>query len=479
MTLRIAPRWTASPVMSMARPIVVVCLLAALLWIAPGVAEGQRLFARLDDSFVELGSGTGNLGRVIGHGAFPACEPARGYDPRTWPVLYGRYLAWERDGGICLLNTVSGDVRSIDLPEPEIVAASMDTFGLVLATHDTSFGRIFLLASPSGPLTSSDLEGDIFIVPATRQVVAIAGASTVPELPLAVRITIASLDTGAVERRMSVTPPSPMGRFAVSRQGTLIAALRAWRASPWEDWVGDAVYVLDLETGSVRSATGLRTMRLDSRHLLEFSDDGAELRIATPAGIVRLDAATLEARGHLDVPRVRLPLTPGWETQHVSWVTFEDSASHRLFLVEEEWQHYSYTRHDLRRITLSAVDLARNRTTASFELLEAYGLDTYFARYFFVPPPPAPRDLICTVASTSPPSGGAAVTITWSTVPGATHYVVEAGSAPGLADRLTLNVWGPAVTFNGVPPGRYYVRVRAVGIGGQGPRSDDLPVTVP
>ena len=58
---------------------------------------------------------------------------------------------------------------------------------------------------------------------------------------------------------------------------------------------------------------------------------------------------------------------------------------------------------------------------------------------------------------------GNAVTLTWSPSPGAARYVIEAGSAPGLADVVPGFAMGPTpgLFVPGVPPGRYYVRVRA------------------
>lgn len=61
---------------------------------------------------------------------------------------------------------------------------------------------------------------------------------------------------------------------------------------------------------------------------------------------------------------------------------------------------------------------------------------------------------------------------------GATHYVIESGSAPGLANLAALTVSGTSLAVPGVPLGVYYLRIRAVGVGGQGPRSADVAVAV-
>jgi glucose/arabinose dehydrogenase len=73
---------------------------------------------------------------------------------------------------------------------------------------------------------------------------------------------------------------------------------------------------------------------------------------------------------------------------------------------------------------------------------------------------------------------GGEVKISWSPLDEAISYLVEAGSATGLADLAAIRVEQAAV--NGVvPPGTYYVRVRAVTACGISPSSEEIRVTVP
>lgn len=74
---------------------------------------------------------------------------------------------------------------------------------------------------------------------------------------------------------------------------------------------------------------------------------------------------------------------------------------------------------------------------------------------------------------------GGRVTLSWDPpAGGASRYILEAGSAPGRSDRASTQVEGAVFTADGVPPGEYYVRVRALGSGGPGPSSDELRVVV-
>ena len=91
-----------------------------------------------------------------------------------------------------------------------------------------------------------------------------------------------------------------------------------------------------------------------------------------------------------------------------------------------------------------------------------------------VPPPPG--------ALTSGVSGGA-VTLGWaaSARPAAvTRYVLEVGSAPGLTDIFSGLDVGLQTSFgaSNVPPGTYYVRVRAGNYSGLGAPSNEVEVQV-
>src|SRR5206468_6311012 len=74
-----------------------------------------------------------------------------------------------------------------------------------------------------------------------------------------------------------------------------------------------------------------------------------------------------------------------------------------------------------------------------------------------------------TIAWDAPNSGGAPAT-----------YVIEAGSAPGLANLARFETGGTGTSYlaSAVAPGTYYVRVRAANDGGIGPPSNEVAVTV-
>lgn len=73
---------------------------------------------------------------------------------------------------------------------------------------------------------------------------------------------------------------------------------------------------------------------------------------------------------------------------------------------------------------------------------------------------------------------GAAVSLSWTPVSGATGYALEAGSSPGAANLLVLPVAG--VSFSATaPPGTYFVRVRALSACGASQPSNEVTVSIP
>lgn len=89
--------------------------------------------------------------------------------------------------------------------------------------------------------------------------------------------------------------------------------------------------------------------------------------------------------------------------------------------------------------------------------------------------PGAPTNLQATV-------NGQAVRLTWTAPSGVTPgstYVLEAGSAPSRSDILIAPLGSTtALDAAGVPPGVYYVRVRARNAVGDGPPSNEVSLTV-
>jgi hypothetical protein len=90
-------------------------------------------------------------------------------------------------------------------------------------------------------------------------------------------------------------------------------------------------------------------------------------------------------------------------------------------------------------------------------------------------PPGVPQSFASSVT-------GSTVRFTWAAPASGsapTSYILEAGSAPGLTNLAVADVGNVlAVNFSGVPPGTYYVRLRAANALGQSPPTANLTVVV-
>lgn len=77
--------------------------------------------------------------------------------------------------------------------------------------------------------------------------------------------------------------------------------------------------------------------------------------------------------------------------------------------------------------------------------------------------------------------GGSTVTVSW-TAPASgavpSSYRLEAGSVPGGAELGVAMTSGTSLTFQGIAPGTYYVRVRSAGVGGVSSPSNDITIGV-
>lgn len=98
-------------------------------------------------------------------------------------------------------------------------------------------------------------------------------------------------------------------------------------------------------------------------------------------------------------------------------------------------------------------------------------------RFIVATPPVPPQNLTAAVQ-------GSSVQLTWTTggPPAAvTRFLLEAGSGPGLTDIIGGLDVGLQAAFSasGVPPGRYYVRVRAANYTGLSAPSNEVVVQVP
>lgn len=85
--------------------------------------------------------------------------------------------------------------------------------------------------------------------------------------------------------------------------------------------------------------------------------------------------------------------------------------------------------------------------------------------------PFAPSNLVALIT-------GSTVRLAWNGSFGATSYRVGVGSRSGLDDLAQITISETSFTATGVPDGRYYVRVRAMGFDGESAPSNEIVISV-
>lgn len=261
-------------------------------------------------------------------------------------------------------------------------------------------------------------------------------------------------------------------RIAANAAGTRlwVAVTQAGTEAP----VGITVY--DVSSGAPL-ATNPDVVPLygGGRLPLIVNERAGELLAVTADGLVALDSETLQVKWTADAPTYREgPQSPGSAPWFDAYVELHPDA--RAIYVHEgsareqgagPWS--VITCHQAAVIALDAATGARLATrpalgTTGTPLCTGVNLAAIAA-------PSRPLNFHAEVS-------GRRVTLSWDHPVQATHYEVEAGSAPGLRDLLRVVPNTVPLVVDNVPPGIYYVRVRALNYAGKGAYTEDITVVV-
>lgn len=273
---------------------------------------------------------------------------------------------------------------------------------------------------------------------------------------------IVDSETGAELGRVPRSLDTPFASFAFTADGSGFYHTTLVPRLPGE--TGTTLYErYDVGTGS----------RLEA-----FSDDDyAGGVIGYPgSGAVHLDPRTNRLfRGRLGAVRVMAasPLAPvatlaGPAANSWPFLAFDPDAP-RVF-VAWETRLPDVNNQPQWRTTLQAIDTRTLQVIFDVSMVAG----TRVRSIVLAPKSPPPTDLVATV-------DGSRVSLGWSMGTGTptTGFVVEAGSASGLADLAVMRVAGTTLEVENVPAGRYFVRVRSVNALGPHAASNEVAVTVP
>jgi hypothetical protein len=460
--------------------------LVAWLGAASAQAQGERLFAAGSRELVEVHTGGAGLGRVVRTYRLPTCDA--GVTSEVHAVERGMYLAWvalnadlvpDDQPMLCTVDVLAGTAHAMPLPAGARIVAADDTrFRVVVFVTD----RLLVFYAPGAPAREIALGAYGSGWYAARFAYASGpgllfgvyyGAGFQPLGPTPAALTVGVVDTAAATVRL--ISPAETWSF-VPNAVSVDAAGTALFVTPGDtahtgDWTYTrSVVRLRTDTGAIAAVTTVPGLSYGPQSLILDERQRRVLSVGD-GGTVIFDGATLAELSRLDTPRTRLRPSPGYDSVRLNYrVDFSPSTS-RLYVQEREWELWSYYPGRCLRSTMIAVSPTGAADVA--DLTALYGGPTCGVPAMLLIPAP---DIVTGLTAVV---NGSTVSLTWNESPGATHYGLEAGSAAGLANLAVIASGASSLTVHGVPPGHYHVRVRAVGIGGQGPRSADLVVTVP
>jgi hypothetical protein len=186
-------------------------------------------------------------------------------------------------------------------------------------------------------------------------------------------------------------------------------------------------------------------------------------------GIAALSADSLALLGSVGLPQI--PPPPPQQTSGTTrWRDLDVSGlSATIFVLESLFTRFAT--YNVCWSQLIALDAETGHVRRTVSTTDALGFGACGAGLVRVTEPSPPTAGTVDIA-------GHQVTLTWEPSLGATHYELEVGTAPGLANLATLTVTEPRFVVQAVPSGAYYLRVRAINTIGKSSASREIQVLV-
>jgi hypothetical protein len=447
---------------------VVLSALLLTLSATPVAAQGQRVFVRAGATVAEIRTDPARLGDVIQTWAIPSDVI---YAPQSRVVGGGRHLLLETSSNeTVVLETITGAVTRVNVSK--VIGVIGDGRELVTSHVIAGGGRLVeVVTTVTRTRRRIDVPAscirDIGVAEQARSLVVLRVDRCELLPPLVQWIDIVSLDGAPTRERVVEVAPSSRQAITTNPEGT-----RLWVATSDADLaMPRGIALFDLTAGRLVTQTSGVAPRPFGARLLP----GRNVLLAvTTAGLTAFDPESLRIPGTADAGRDRLdgvPLPRGLTTAFRAAVLADDDAA-AVFVHEAMAVDANYSGSTCVQAQLIALDPDTGQRLGSRETRDPVtGQPLCALSLAMGVAPAAPAGFGATV-------DGARVTLTWHPSSEATHYEVDAGSAPGLRNLARYVTGDTSLIASGVPPGTYYVRVRALNYAGKGAYAAELRITV-
>jgi hypothetical protein len=453
----------------------IVIAVAILFVTGSSAAAQERLFGVFQDRLIELDATPGRLGRPV------ASVDVGSFDGDFFPVAGGRLLAFTRAP---FLGTfpVRHHLHVVDLRTGAIRELPVGTFTGPIVASDPGGPRLYIRDAEAYSPTGGYTGHRVAVVDLSQMTTSYFPLTVEPFRSVAVHppsgpmflttgggfigaaITILDPRTGATR---TITTETNISNMAVDPGGS-----RVYVTGGGPNGRGISSY--DLATGAllashiVRDANwDLETVTLDPTRNRVLVTNGTFPRLV---GVLNAGTLAVEAV-------VPLSVLAGVPTPPMGTVSPQFEYGGRpdaLYLATTNEFHPGSNQpgSHMCHTVLTRLDATSGAVGERADVTALMGRDNFCANSLIIVRAPEPP-----VASGVTMSG--AVDITWTDPGNATHFELEAGTAPGLRNIGVFQVAGTRFLVQNAPPGRYHVRVRAINDVGRSLPSNEVVIVVP
>ncbi len=450
-------------------PLLVVGLLLASV---DGLFAQQRLFAVAGFEVVELDPRPSSLGVVIRRFRLgppsdsAAARDGLSIDPDFFvPFGGGQFLAFLSTAGVSLLDTRTGAIQPFTFPDffPSRILGSDGNARLVeLGTNGSQHAVVLVANARSGDVHYVDLG---------------------PQATVGAVTYAAGSDVLFVARPRRQTPFGPTDFFDVdvisARTSDVIktmdiAPVHAQLLAT--NWAGTQLFITQLQKGTVTFdvASGAQTASSTEQGLaygFPGVDERRQRLLVTTDGVEAFSMDSLQSLGKVSVPELPLPTPTGPNTATLTRELDFSGQSATMFMLLGVLVGYNYYPHTCYDSQLVALDADTGQARATVSTTAVLGGDACQADLVRITEPAQPTGF-------SAEASGARVALSWEVAKDATAYEIEAGTAPGVKNLVTIPVVDTRLSVGSVPPGVYYLRVRAINTIGTSAPSQEIRLVV-